>query len=152
MKFIFGKTLLRIFRGPNVNYHQLAKSSNLISNSFIIISLQLLSIITLSLPLFGFTFCVIWSVVFNFTEATSTHCGVSNYLPSISASIGSFSPQKYIWRSTISLHTSPRYLISFIFYKSIHHSNNLLIFNWIEISALLALSIVSSTELFRNYK
>lgn len=32
--------------------------------------------VTVSLPLFSFIFCVIWSVFFNFEKATFTHCKV----------------------------------------------------------------------------
>ena len=41
-------------------------------------------------------------------EATYTHCEVFNISPSISASIGSFSPQKYVWKLVIGLHSGPR--------------------------------------------
>ncbi|KAH9497377.1 Post-GPI attachment to proteins factor 2 [Dermatophagoides farinae] len=152
------KILLRLFYGPRNRYQPLLSSTGVVSkqqqqqqqfqDELGIVSLQRLSLITSALPMFGFIFCIFWSLMFNFVDSTSTHCGVAEYLPSVSASIGSFSPQKYLWRTTIALHSSPRYIVSYIYYRAFHDSKTLLMINWIEISALLGLSVVSSTELF----
>lgn len=48
------------------------------------ISFSRFSLITVSLPLFSFIFCVAYSLIFFFEQSTSTHCHVWNYLPSIS--------------------------------------------------------------------
>ncbi|XP_056906115.1 post-GPI attachment to proteins factor 2-like isoform X4 [Takifugu flavidus] len=71
---------------------------------------------TLSLPLFGLVACVFISSVFHFEDATGTHCQVPNYLPSISASI-SLSPESHIWRFCIGLHSAPRILVAFTYFR-----------------------------------
>ena len=116
----------------------------------VIFNLSKLAIITTALPLGAFVFCIGLSLISNFNESTSTHCKVKNYLPSISASIGSFSPQKYAWRIAIALHSSPRYFISYIHYLLWHNSSSALVFNVLEISSLIGLSFISSVENFRK--
>lgn len=58
------------------------------------ISFGKFSLITVSLPLFSFGFCVAYSLFFFFEQSTSTHCHVWNYLPSISVSYPTISVDK----------------------------------------------------------
>lgn len=115
--------------------------------------------ITVSLPFFGFIFCVMWSLIFNFDRATSTHCGVFNFLPSISAAIGSFSPQKEVWQFAIAMHATPRFILA-LMYKKYHKeilfpwahflSSFATLLNIVENVCLVGLSFWTSSENYRK--
>ncbi|XP_055381547.1 post-GPI attachment to proteins factor 2-like [Condylostylus longicornis] len=81
------------------------------------ISIRKFAVSVACLPLFSFIFCVLWCLLFNFEESTSTHCHVANYLPSISAAIGSFQPQKFVWQTSICLHFLPRLLVARLYFQ-----------------------------------
>ncbi|XP_059147438.1 post-GPI attachment to proteins factor 2-like isoform X2 [Physella acuta] len=115
--------------------------------------------IVCGLPLFATLFCIIWSVIYDFEDSTATHCRVRNYLPSISAAIGGFTPQRYVWRISIALHATPRFLIAIAYYnfhtsilvgkhnecyKSVAAFTSLC--HIIEVGALVGLTFISSTE------
>lgn len=114
--------------------------------------------VTVSLPLFGFLFCVLWSVTYDFEHSTYTHCHVFNVLPSISAAIGSFSPQREVWQLAIGLHAIPRFIVAFM-YKKYHKevlypwayslSTITCALNVIENICLVGLSFWTSSENYR---
>lgn len=70
-----------------------------------------------SLPLYSFVFCVAWSVIFYFERSTDTHCHVWNFLPSISAAIGNYQPQRFVWQLAITLHAVPRFIVATFYHK-----------------------------------
>lgn len=70
-----------------------------------------------SIQFFSFIFCIIWSILYNFEDSTSTHCHVYNFLPSISAAIGSYTPQRYVWNTAITLALFPRLCVAFLYQK-----------------------------------
>lgn len=114
------------------------------------IPFQSLAVTTATTQISSLVFCLAWSVKFNFYESTATHCRVDNYLPSLSATLD-FTPQRDVWRTCIGLSGVPRYFIAYLYYQIIFKSKPLLWLHWIEISALIGLSIVDSIRYFCKY-
>ena len=97
--------------------------------------------------------------VSSFQNSTYTHCEVDNFAPSISAAIGSFIPQKYIWQACIALHLAPRFLFACLLNQHLYQRLKItqivkkllstsLVLQIVENLALLSLTIVSSQENF----
>lgn len=108
------------------------------------------------MPLFALFACIAISVTLHLDEATRTHCGVSNWLPSISAAVASFPPERYIWRLLIALHSAPRYAIAFAFrlaficLSSFHFYAQVIFWGRrITVAVILALSSIVLQALFR---
>ncbi|XP_053957536.1 post-GPI attachment to proteins factor 2-like isoform X1 [Anastrepha ludens] len=108
-----------------------------------------------SLPLGSFIFCVVWSLFFEFDRSTSTHCDVPNYLPSISAAIGNYEPQKTVWRLAITLQLPARLAVTKIYlqyYKDTIRRNRRIyaaiacLLSMVENFALLSLSLWTSLD------
>lgn len=110
---------------------------------------------SISCSFMSFFFCVLWSIMYNFEEANATHCSVENFLPSISAAIGHFYPQIYIWNASILIQMIPRlkiatmylhYYTSVIFDKYFNFCYLAWILHVCELWSLLGLSLVTSTS------
>jgi hypothetical protein len=65
-------------------------------------------------PLLAVVLCLVISLFFHYEMAVSTHCGVQNWLPSISALVA-YTPERYIWRFLIGISCAPRLAIAFAF-------------------------------------
>lgn len=111
------------------------------------IPFQSLALTTATCQISALVFCLSWSIRFNFYESTATHCRVPNYLPSLSATLD-FTPQKDVWRACIGLTGAPRYFISYLYYRIYFKSRFLLALHWLEVTALIGLSIVDSIKYF----
>lgn len=119
------------------------------------ISFGKFALAVVSLPLCSFVFCVLWSLMYFYDRSTATHCGVSNYLPSISAAIGNYQPQRFVWQTAILLQALPRLMVAFQYvkhYGEIIRKNRrpyaytACIFNVVENCALVGLSMWTSSD------
>lgn len=120
-----------------------------------------IAICAISLALGAFLFCIFWSVIFDFERSTFTHCDVRNYLPSISAAIGNYEPQKMVWRMSIVFHLPFRLAVAHIYmkYYKEHIRKNRRLFanvavslNVIENFALLSLSLWTSSDSYDMHR
>lgn len=126
----------------NAQYHHQKKEYPTFKIPF-----QSLALTTATSQISALVFCLAWSIKFNFYESTATHCRVDNYLPSLSATLD-FTPQRDVWRACIGLCGLPRYFIAYMYYKIIFRSKILLFLHWLEVTALIGLSVVDSIRYF----
>lgn len=133
------------------------ESSTSLKNYFLQIPFGKFAVATVSLPFLSFIFCVVWSVLYFYDRSTATHCGVANYLPSISAAIGNYQPQRFIWQCAIILQALPRLLVAQQYLR--HNSNRIrrsrrafaylaFLLNIIENIALVGLSLWNSSDFY----
>ncbi|KAL8605304.1 hypothetical protein ACOMHN_031243 [Nucella lapillus] len=114
---------------------------------------------TCALPLFALFFTVVWSLIFDFEASTRTHCKVWNLLPTISAAIGGFTPQRYVWRVCVALHASQRLMVAAAyctFHSSVALASHSALYRALcrlvsllslaEVLSLVGLSMISSSE------
>lgn len=138
------------------------KMQQVIDKPLIRVPFTRLAVITVCLPLLGLITCIVLSLLNHYNDATYTHCQVANYLPSISAAI-SLTPERYIWRFSIGLHSAPRFLIAaayLSFYRrrfTKRFTEQLLsvltfLLALSENVGLLLLTYVSSTETYNVHK
>ncbi|KAK2160886.1 hypothetical protein LSH36_125g00008 [Paralvinella palmiformis] len=74
-------------------------------------------VIMLSMPLCAAIIAIGLSMIKDFQASTATACRVWNLFPSVSAAISCCTPQKYIWRLLIALHTAPRFMVACMYYN-----------------------------------
>ena len=94
-----------------------------------------------ALPVLSLFLCSAVGLYLHYEEVTSTHCKVPNFMPSISALIGT-PPECYIWQVAIALFSSPRIFDALLYHNFFKHcaTNNRKWFRWMN-RALLVLHI-----------
>lgn len=121
----------------------------------LVLSFSKIAWFTVCIPLIGFFFCIVWSIVYDFERTTETHCNVYNFFPSVSAAIGHYRPQKDVWKTAITLQAAIRILVFYMYYKYYKETFykwaqgiiNFTLFSYIlENIALIMLSFWSSNE------
>ncbi|CAG5136484.1 unnamed protein product [Candidula unifasciata] len=87
-----------------------------VEETFMKISMWPFALVTVALPAISLAVCFITAYLFRFDEVNETMCNVRNFVPSISAVTG-ITPQAYLWRTCIALHSAPRFALSLIHYN-----------------------------------
>ena len=104
-------------------------------------------------------FSVSWALLFNWDDATSTHCNNANFLVSVSKSVG-MPPASHLWLLNTTISIPLMCLLSFAFYcehsklsvdaalsaKKKFVVNFATLFYVVEISGLLWLTIITSKD------
>ncbi|XP_067663240.1 post-GPI attachment to proteins factor 2-like isoform X1 [Haliotis asinina] len=81
------------------------------------------AVVTVSLPAFALLFCFVTAFLFRFDDVNDTQCNVTNFIPSISAVTG-ITPQSYLWRICVALHSTPRFAVAVIYYNMYKNLSN----------------------------
>lgn len=63
-------------------------------------------------PFAAFSGCLLLTLWLHYEQAVSTHCGVPNWLPSLSAAVA-YAPECYVWRFFIGIQGTPRMGLAF---------------------------------------
>ncbi|XP_076447048.1 post-GPI attachment to proteins factor 2-like [Babylonia areolata] len=74
------------------------------------------AIATVTLPSVSLAICFVTAFLFRSGDINETMCEVQNFIPSISAVTG-ITPQAYLWRIGIALHSAPRLIVCFLIYN-----------------------------------
>jgi len=120
------------------------------------IKYRYLALVTIVCAGTSFIFCIVYSFLFHFDEVTSSHCQVWNVAPSVSASIGSNAPQRYVWTLVMALHTGPKLVLAAMnhsVYTATCHVSPLVArltstLSLAELTSLLMVTVVPSVELY----
>ncbi|XP_041460273.1 post-GPI attachment to proteins factor 2-like isoform X2 [Lytechinus variegatus] len=86
------------------------------SSNGLLLSVRTVGRVTAGIMCVGFLLSVACAIIFNFEITTRTHCGVSNYLPSISAAIAE-PPSCYLWRLAVTLCSAQRVFFTLVHYN-----------------------------------
>ena len=134
--------------------------------------LRLLAWWTIILPPVALVLCVFWSLLMYYDkvvlivmaithsqlplppQATYTHCEMTEVLPSISAVIGGFEWQRFIWTFSVAITTGPRLAFCYLQRANLREKFNSKLgairlnffLNCVEIVSLLTLSLGKDLE------
>ncbi|KAI8798961.1 post-GPI attachment to proteins factor 2 [Biomphalaria glabrata] len=92
------------------------KSKGVVEEIFLNIPMWPFAVVTVSLPGVALFVCFVTAVIFQFDDVNETMCNVKNFIPSISAVTG-VTPQTYLWRTCIALHSTPRFAVCLFTYN-----------------------------------
>ena len=119
-----------------------------------------LCVITVSLPLLAFAFCLLYSWSHHFILTTRTHCRVYNFAPSVSATLNVPRPQAAVWRLAVALHAPARMALALLHWRRLRNAlpssrakvDVALILFVVELCSLLGLSFVASKESYSVHR
>eukprot|EP01135_Chromosphaera_perkinsii_P003278 Nk52_evm53s239 gene=Nk52_evmTU53s239 len=88
-----------------------------LSRSIMVLSYAWMQFVAWSSVLGALILSFVWSVWYDGHRVNDTHCHVWNWLPTISATVGNYTPQRYFWRYGIAIMMYQRILDAILFYK-----------------------------------